>query len=84
MLRRINGNLLTVLTYIAIEIAVVSSLIFVYHLMFSNPTRNSTFIESKDESSVIIDGDTTKRVYFINDTSTGMVWVGIPGINQTK
>lgn len=84
MLRRINGNLLTVLTYIAIEIAIVSSLIFVYHLMFSNSIKSSKFIESKDESSVIIDGDTTKRLYFIKDTSTGMVWIGIPGINQTK
>jgi hypothetical protein len=27
-------------------------------------------------------GDTTKRLYVIEDTTSGMVWIGVPGINQ--
>lgn len=84
MLRKIDKTFLTVLAYAAIDIAVIISLIFAYHVTFSRNSKNSTVIESRDDSSVIINGDTTKRVYFLNDTSTGMVWIGIPGVNQTK
>jgi hypothetical protein len=33
-------------------------------------------------SNDFIKGDTSKRLYVVEDTTSGVVWIGIPGINQ--
>ena len=36
------------------------------------------------ETHIVINGDTTKKVYILQDSLSGIVWVGIPGKNGLK
>jgi len=38
----------------------------------------------QEVDSLAINGDTTRNLYIVEDTSTGMVWIGVPGINRIK
>lgn len=33
---------------------------------------------------IVINGDTTRSVYVLEDSTTGMVWIGIPGVNRIR
>jgi hypothetical protein len=66
---------------------VVAILITVYTLA----TSKSRFMNYEDDtnctqcsmiSNDFIKGDTSKRLYVVEDTTSGVVWIGIPGINQ--
>jgi hypothetical protein len=36
------------------------------------------------ERVVVINGDTAKKIYVLQDSMNGMTWIGIPGTNRLK
>lgn len=36
------------------------------------------------DSQLVINGDTAKKIYILQDSLSGIVWVGIPGKNGLK
>jgi len=55
-------------------------------LLNGAPERGTQRIEISTgyETQIIINGDTTKKIYVLQDSLSGIVWVGIPGKNGLK
>jgi len=57
-------------------------------IFFSFPEEEkrglSIQLTQKDPYTITINGDTTRRLYLINDTSTKIVWVGVGGKVMTR
>lgn len=67
---------------IIIAVAMVALVLAFGHWFYSNNEPERVTNISQDVDSVTINGDTTSNLYILEDTSTGMVWIGIPGINR--
>lgn len=52
-------------------------------LLSGNNTENNEQREAS-ASQIFIKGDTSRGVFVLEDTATGMVWIGIPGVNRIK
>lgn len=52
--------------------------------LYTNNEQKKIIDINQDVDSVIVNGDTTKKLYVLEDTLTGMVWIGIPGVNRLK
>ena len=50
----------------------------------SNQTEHKMRVSTEHATTILIKGDTTRRIYLLQDSTNGMVWVGLPGVNAIK
>jgi len=50
----------------------------------SNTTEHRIHVSTEHSTTMVINGDTTRRIYLLQDSTNGMVWIGLPGINAIK
>lgn len=72
--------------WISITVGVAGVALFAYQLAFpssySSRTQERLIVSPKDAVEVTMEGDTSRRIYVIQDSTNGMVWVGISGRTQ--
>jgi hypothetical protein len=49
-----------------------------------NQTEHRISVSTEYATTMVINGDTTRRIYLLQDSTSGMVWVGLPGVNVIK
>lgn len=80
-------HFLSIKTMIVSAICVLGVVTMLGTLLFNDPiNKRSQSIEifTGYGNEIIINGDTTKRIYVLQDSLSGIVWVGIPGKNVLK
>ncbi len=57
-----------------------------YMLFTEEPkqTEHRIRVSTEYATTMVINGDTTRRIYLLQDSTNGMVWVGLPGVNVLK
>jgi hypothetical protein len=53
-------------------------------LTFISGENSIVRAQSQTHAEFVISGDTTKRIYVLEDSITGMTWIGVPGKNVIK
>lgn len=75
-----KGMIITAICVLGV-VAMLTSLLFNGS---SERSPQKIEISTGYETQIIINGDTTKRIYVLEDSFSGIVWVGIPGKNVLK
>lgn len=76
----IKGVLLTAVGVIGLII--MGYTLFLDYSHESKPQKIE--ISTGYETQLVINGDTAKKIYILQDSLSGIVWVGIPGKNGLK
>lgn len=79
-----SGNIHTALAVFGISFLLFSLGATFLGMLETKIELSEALTVSHNISSVSVRGDTLQRIYVVQDSSTGMVWVGIPGVNQIK
>jgi hypothetical protein len=72
---------------IAIIVVGVLGLCINGYMLFTeepNQTEHRIRVSTEYATTMVINGDTTRRIYLLQDSTNGMVWVGLPGVNVLK
>lgn len=74
----------TIVATFGLEVCVVALCVVLGLWIYDGNQPKKVNNTKQEVDSLAINGDTTRNLYILEDTSTGMVWIGVPGINRIK
>jgi hypothetical protein len=69
-------------SWLAMIVGIAGLFFFAYSIVFdtgSDTRSEGIIVTKKDAIEMTIEGDTSRKIYVIQDSTNGLVWIGVSG-----
>lgn len=62
----------------------ILGLVMIGYVFGSDQKEKPVNVRIEPTSKMVLNGDTTRTIYVLQDSTSGIVWIGIPGVGMSK